>query len=177
MPTTLPAPAPSEDQLIGIRKIMVPSDLSPHSDKAIRYAIRFAQIFGAEIELVYIVHAEGYTGLVTPEALDNVENELRQEIRQDLEKLVGERERHHFHIKTMTSVGDPAKELAKLAQDHKTDLLLLSTHGRTGLSRMLLGSTAERMVRLAPCPVLVVREKEHEFISEECRNAGVAAAA
>jgi nucleotide-binding universal stress UspA family protein len=65
---------------------------------------------------------------------------------------------------TVTRLGHPSEEIVAAAKDFDVDLIVLATHGHTGLKHLLLGSTAERVVRLAPCPVLTVREREHEFV-------------
>lgn len=167
--TTKPLPETNERTapVIGIKKIMVPLDLSQHAQKALKYAIRLAQQFNAEIELAHVITPLGYEGLIVPSALQQVETELRQHARQELEKLVGMEEQYRIRLKASVLFGDPAHEIAQLARDHRTDLILVTTHGRSGLTHALLGSAAERVVRHAPCPVMVVHAKEHEFISEE----------
>jgi nucleotide-binding universal stress UspA family protein len=65
---------------------------------------------------------------------------------------------------TIVQMGEPYKEIINIAKARKVDLIIIATHGYTGMKHMMLGSTAERVVRQAPCPVLVVREKEKEFV-------------
>ena len=68
-------------------------------------------------------------------------------------------------VKTLVRTGSPADEIVDAAKEMGVDLIILSTHGRTGLKHLLLGSMTENVVRRAPCPVLVVREREREFVS------------
>lgn len=72
-----------------------------------------------------------------------------------------------IRILRATRYGDPAREICRYARTHSIDLLVLGTHGRTGLSQLLIGSVAERVVRVSPCPVLTVRHPEHDFIVED----------
>ena len=70
----------------------------------------------------------------------------------------------HMHMDTLVLNGSPAHEICATAETQKADLIVISTHGHTGLKRFALGSVTENVVRHAPCPVLVVREREHEFV-------------
>jgi len=161
--TSLPETAPSA---VRIKKLMVPLDLSQHAHKAIRYAVRFAQQFGAEIDLVHVISPLGYDGLIIPTALQEVNTQLRKHAREELQKLVGMEEQYRIKLKADVLLGDPAHEIAKLAQERGTDMIVLTTHGRSGFTHALLGSVTERIVRHAPCPVFVVHAREHDFISE-----------
>jgi len=84
------------------------------------------------------------------------------------EKLAEQRRRigaQRVEVRVMTRLGRPYVEITEAARDTKADMILLATHGHTGLKHVLLGSTAERVVRHAPCPVLTVRDPEHDFIA------------
>lgn len=151
--------------ILNIKQIMVPLDLSHRANKALKYAIRVAQQFEAEILLVHVVTEMGYEGLVIPSTLQHLQNDLLKQVHEELEKMV--KLEDQFRIKIKVLFGEPAHEISKIAGEEETDLILVSTEGRTGLSHVLVGSTAEKIVRHAPCPVLVVREKEHEFIDEQ----------
>lgn len=153
--------------ILNIKQIMVPLDLSHRANKALKYAIRVAQQFEAEILLVHVVTEMGYEGLVIPSTLQHLQNDLLKQVHEELEKMVKLEDQFRIKIKTKVLFGEPAHEISKIAGEEETDLILVSTEGRTGLSHVLVGSTAEKIVRHAPCPVLVVREKEHEFIDEQ----------
>lgn len=144
-----------------LKKILVPVDFSSCSQKALHYAIPFAKKFGAELLLLHVVEPlvlvgapEGMTEDVV-ESTEDVQNRLR-----------GVRESVPADIATRTLVraGSPHFEIIGVAKEFGVDLVILSTHGRTGLEHVLIGSTAERVVRRLGCPVLVVREHEHDFI-------------
>ena len=149
-----------------LKRILVPIDFSENSKKALRYAQPFAEQFGAEIILLHVVRPmmrpEGY--MIVPGA-----QESRRVTRMDEREARLGGFRHHEigdGIKggTIVQMGEPSREIINVAKARKVDLIVIATHGYTGVKHILLGSTAERVVRQAPCPVLVVREKENEFI-------------
>jgi nucleotide-binding universal stress UspA family protein len=82
-----------------------------------------------------------------------------------LERLSRAVERGNIKIETSHSLGTPHKEIVKVAREREVDLIVIATHGYSGLYHFLFGSTAERVVRLAPCPVLVVRQEERDFVA------------
>jgi nucleotide-binding universal stress UspA family protein len=90
---------------------------------------------------------------------------LRDEAKRELSDW--RKEVPHAAVKTAIYAGIPFREIVRAADEHNTDLIILGTQGRTGLSHLFIGSTAERVVRHAPCPVMVVREREHDFLEEE----------
>src|SRR6185369_2312883 len=119
--------------------------------------------FGAEIVLAYVVQpcipVPEMSSIDTTAALA----QLREAGKTELEKLrLGITEK--VKLTTLLRVGHPAHEIVKAAAETDADLILLSTHGRTGLGRMFFGSVAEHVTRYAGCPVLTVREREHEFV-------------
>lgn len=141
-----------------LRRILVPVDFSHCSKKALKYAIPFAEQFDAELTLLHLVqrYVESAEALVVPV-------ESAEDIQKDLETLratIGDA----VPSRALVRMGDPAVGIIAVAKELKIDLIILSTHGRTGLERVLLGSTAEKVVRHAGCPVLIVREHEHEFV-------------
>ena len=90
---------------------------------------------------------------------------LEDTARKQLEEAVTEADRRELKaVAEMVTSESPAREIANYANEHKVDLLVIGTHGRSGISRMLIGSVAEKVVRLAPCPVLTVHHPEHEFV-------------
>jgi len=152
-------PAAPSVSLFKLKKILVPVDFSDCSDKALQYAIAFAKQFDAEVTLLHVV--EPYP--VTPEAytLNMIPGRYRKE---DLEALASIAH-DSVQCATVLRSGTPHAEIVRLAKELSIDLLILSTHGRTGLARAIVGSTTEQVVRHAPCPVLVVRQKEQEFVA------------
>ncbi len=155
-PDSTSAPLPE----FHLTKILVPVDFSNRSDKAIAYAIALAKQFEAGITLLHVVRRIVGSPELNPVEFDQEEikrsrlrlNETRLEVRKACP------------CEAIVLSGAPEREIVSLAVVQVSDLIILSTHGRTGLSRAIQGSVTERVVRTAPCPVLVVKEKEHEFL-------------
>jgi nucleotide-binding universal stress UspA family protein len=153
-----------EPSLLNIKKILVPLDFSDCSKKALRYAVALARQFGAELVCLHVVeipYGAGEAGMVVE--MQTFRKNLQAESRRALAELV-EAEAPDVTAMSRLRSGAPHHEIALAAQELEADLIVISTHGRTGLGRFFLGGTTERVVRHAPCPVLVVREREHDFI-------------
>ena len=146
-----------------IAKILVPIDFSEHSQKALRYALAFASQFDAEVTLVHIVEQMVYPGdwMYPPLAVSDFATEKREQMIGRLRTLDA-----GSGIKTqhMVRLGRAWQEVTEIAREQKSDLIILATHGYTGLKHVLLGSVAEKIVRHAPCPVLSVRPEERDFL-------------
>lgn len=153
---------------IALKRILVPIDFSEHSRKALRYALPFALQFGAELEVMYVVEPTIYPsdfgfGQV---GFPDVEKELHEKATQELVELLGQMVPKGVVSIPVVSTGIPFVEITTHAQQTEVDLIIIATHGRTGVEHILFGSTAEKIIRKAPCPVLVVRAEEHDFIGE-----------
>jgi universal stress protein A len=138
-----------------LRRILVPIDFSKNSRRALRYAIPLAAQFGARIALLHIVEPVVYPTemaiVVTNEKI--TVNASRRHLAELGEKFVPKKLRGKIIVRG----GQPYFEIAEVAREMKADLIVLTTHGYTGIKRVLLGGTAERIVRHAKCPVLTVR--------------------
>jgi universal stress protein A len=147
-----------------LKRILVPIDFSEQSQKALHYAISFAKQFNAEIFLLHVVET-----VPTPEVAIAESGVLNFRLRDEAKRELSDwrKEVPHAAVKTAIYAGIPFREIVRAADEHNTDLIILGTQGRTGLSHLFIGSTAERVVRHAPCPVMVVREREHDFLEEE----------
>jgi len=143
----------------GIRSLLVPIDFSVHSKNALKYAILIAAQFKASIRLVYVVEPTiypadlGFGQVVLP----GVEDELREKGATELKSLmnreIGRRARASFVVRT----GNPYHEILQEAEEQGVDMIVVATHGHSGVEHMLFGSTADRIVRHAACPVLTIR--------------------
>ncbi|HEX3627008.1 MAG TPA: universal stress protein [Verrucomicrobiae bacterium] len=152
-----------------LNTIVVPIDFSACSKKALQYALPLAKQFGAAIVLLHVVPRRctiaGEARIVDYEP--GLEKSLRRNAAQQLKDFAAELYPHDVRIRIEACLGAEALEIAAEAKILDADLIVISTHGRTGRARALVGSVAENLVQLAPCPVLVVREHEREFIEEE----------
>ena len=144
-----------------VRNILVPVDFSEASKKALSYAVPLARQFRAKITLLYVSQEQFYG---TEFAYLPIEESAVNWAATDQLKAVACRNiAPELLGDTLVRHGLAFEEIAKVARELNTDLIIINTHGYTGLKHVLVGSTAERVIRHAPCPVLVVREREHEF--------------
>jgi universal stress protein A len=145
-----------------LNRILVPVDFSAHSQKAVRYATTLANKFGARVSLIHVVEDPFVTGAWQSEAfiptIPELLNELLTAAQTQLAALKKDLAAHGFVVETNVITGRPAQAIVEHAAAGHFDLIVMGTHGRTGLSHALLGSVAERVVQKAPCGVLTVRE-------------------
>ena len=151
---------------ITLKRILVPIDFSPLSKKALQYALRFAEEFGADVMLLHVIEPDvppAFDGLMIAPPV--IANGSRASCANRLKELAGSLAmRDTGHIQSIVRTGLAAYEIVETTKEFDVDLIVIATHGYTGWKHFAIGSTAERVVRAAPCPVLVVREKEHEFV-------------
>jgi universal stress protein A len=160
-PITLRSPTSAGIQL---KNILVPVDFSDPSDQALRYAARFAQHFGSEMTLLHVVQRISVAPFPeVPPYLAFVEEDF-ENAETALQTLAARQTLKSSAIHTVVRTGLAAHEIVEAARDLDSDLIVIATHGYTGWKHLCIGSTAERVVRTAPCPVFVVREKQHELI-------------
>ncbi len=160
---TVPASAMTPRRM-GLQKILVPLDFSEPSRKAMHYARVFAEQFGASLLLVHVVEPLAYPPdfAVVPLIPPDVEEARMKELQRQLEEMA---EGVGGGVAAAAKVvsGRPWQGVVEEAKAWNADLIVVSTHGFTGFKHALLGSVAEKIVRHAPCPVLVVRDREHDF--------------
>lgn len=138
-------------------------DFSPDSELALRYATALAGRLGAFVEIVHVVEepmAAGAWGSEIPSLdLPQLREHLIAEAGRQLDQYRPIAEVSHVRTVTTVRMGQPAHTIAAYANAAGIDLIVIGTHGRSGLSHLLMGSVAERIVRSAPCPVLTVRDR------------------
>src|SRR5689334_1171838 len=153
--------------MIDLRRILVPTDFSKHSENALQYAVAFADKFGSELYLLHVVQdlalfvPDTVTG--TPPVVPPVQ-QLTAAVREGLQRVIREHGLERLPVCPEVREGTPFYEIIRFAKEKDVDLIVMGTHGRSGLAHVLLGSVSEKVVRKAPCPVLTVRHPEHEFI-------------
>jgi nucleotide-binding universal stress UspA family protein len=153
----------SRSSPIQIRSILVPIDFSPESEKALAYAVPLAKLCGAKLTLLHVLEPVATPDFAAfPLAMDNDSAVRACRIR--LERVASDLKLRSLAEKFLVRNGRSFNEITSAARTLKVDLIVISTHGRTGLKHVLMGSTAEKVVQHAPCPVLVVRPKEREFV-------------
>jgi nucleotide-binding universal stress UspA family protein len=148
---------------MAIKRILVPVDFSDDSLKALDYAVQFSAPFKAELVLLYVVEPVYYATPVdmyaTSPNLALLLDEQRKSGKAQLARLEAKLIKAKRKARAVLKTGSPAQVIADAAKRLKADMIIMATHGRTGLSHVLLGSVAERVVRTAGCPVLTVRRK------------------
>jgi nucleotide-binding universal stress UspA family protein len=153
--------------MIKLKRILAATDFSDCSEHALRYACEFAEAFTAELHLLHVsellaaAYSEfgiGYVGV------QNLEADLRHGAEAKLNTLPSSQWRDKLAVARAVLMGTPFLEIVRYAKDHDIDLIVVGTHGRGAVAHMLMGSTAEKVVRKAPCPVLTVRPEAHEFV-------------
>lgn len=153
--------------MIDLHRILVPTDFSKFSENALKYGAAFAEKFSAELHLLHVVQdlalfiPEAVLG--TPAVVPPVEQFLAS-AKTALQRVVAELKLPGVTVIPHVAEGVPFEEIIRAAREKDIDLIVLGTHGHTGLAHMLMGSVAEKVVRKAPCPVLSVRHPEHEFV-------------
>ena len=152
----------SAQQLEAFRKILVPVDFSDCSMKGLEYAKKLAREFRAKlillhsIALQYYVASDEYARYDLPLLLEQIDEAAKQQMRD----LVQQTNWNGVEVETSIEISHAGQQICAEASDCKADLIAISTHGRTGFEHVLLGSTAEYVVRHASCPVLVVPSRE-----------------
>ena len=153
--------------MIDLRRILLPTDFSKHSQNALNYAVAFAEKFGAELHLLHVVQD---LALFIPEAVSVAPpvgpptSQLAAAAQAALDRLVRDNDLRRFKVHLEVREGTPFYEIIQAAREKAIDLIIMGTHGHSGLAHVLLGSVTEKVVRKAPCPVLTVRHPEHEFV-------------
>ncbi len=148
--------------MVTLKKILVPTDFSEHSDKAVRYGAELASKFGAELHLVHAIEATpimyGEGAYFPPETEAEIETAATKQLNEMTVPGDG------LTVQRKVVPGHPFVEIIRYAKENDVGLIVIGTHGRGAIAHMLLGSVAEKVVRKAPCPVLTVRDEEHEFV-------------
>ncbi|MFC1613973.1 universal stress protein [Gemmatimonadota bacterium] len=158
--------APQRRDIQQIKNILFPTDFSEYSKRALPYALSFASRYKANLHVLHVfeqrVHPAFYImDKSTPFDLDN---SLRDRALDALDEFVYPDLREKISFNCEVASGKPFVEIINYARTHEIDLIVIATHGLTGLEHMVIGSTTERVVRNAPCPVLSIKDPEHEFV-------------
>jgi universal stress protein A len=175
---------------MAFRHLLVPTDFSEPANNALRYAIEEAELHQAKVTLLHVLPAdtqtdvhyvagalaetaqEGFDSLVGGSPLlsqpEVVRRDRSEEALTQLRDLVTNVFQGPWEVEV--AMGHPADTIVRVAQERAADLIVMSTHGRTGLQHVLLGSVAEKVVRLAPCPVLTVKYRGAAMVSKAARG-------
>lgn len=156
---------------VALRAILVTSDFSELAREAYRWAVSLARSSGARVVLAHVLEEEIVAAMppfpsgVQPDVLDlsRFREESRKAAAGALETVAAELRREGVAVETVLRSGRPFVEIVRLAREIPADLVVMGTHGRSGLRHALIGSVAERVVRKSPCPVLTVKQAGASF--------------
>ena len=163
--------------MIKINNILVPTDCSELSKDAVNYAVSFAKQFEANLKLLMVTVSEPLTilndyGYFSPELHQKIIQESDRRATQELKQFWKEFEDYGVAAELINMKGDPFTEIIRYSNDNPVDIIIMGTHGRTGIKHVLMGSVTEKVVRYSPYPVLTIKHKGYGFAFE--KNADVA---
>jgi nucleotide-binding universal stress UspA family protein len=151
--------------MINLKTILVPSDFSECSQAALRYGLELARRFDARLHLLHVVQdpltqpwaAEGFSAPVF-EVVEDWRSEARERLAAEVPAADAPR------VTVAATIARPFGEILRYAAEYNVDLIVMGTHGRGGMTHLLLGSIAEKVIRRSPCPVLTVRHPQRDFV-------------
>jgi nucleotide-binding universal stress UspA family protein len=147
--------------MIVLKNILVPTDFEAAADAALRYGRTLAETFGANLHVLHVADTALFQARFADPAV--LEATARRQLG---ERTIVDAEQRYTTHAVLETFDSPIEAIVRYAQAAAIDLIVMGTHGRRGADRLLMGSVAERVVRLAPCPVLTVRHPERDFISD-----------
>jgi nucleotide-binding universal stress UspA family protein len=158
---------------IALKHVLVPTDFSKASEIALAYGEALGRAFGCALHVLNVTRnlftvsgIEGY--VIDPTGL---QHEMEHAARKQLDALIGDEDRRTLNVTTVLLASDtPARAIVSYAKESVTDLIVIGTHNHHGLAHWLRGGVAAEIVRLAPCPVLIVRHPERDFVAADVPN-------
>jgi len=155
--------------VIQIKKVLVPTDFSDSARHAFGYGVSFAREYDAELILLHVVQnlTVGYASDLFPVPMAEVFQEISGYAKAELDKLAEEAKQKGAVVTQLVVQGKPSAEIVRHAAENAVDIIVLGTHGKGMLDQALFGSTTERVMRRAPCPVLTVPRAGHEFVAAD----------
>jgi len=148
-----------------ITTILVPTDLSAESDRALAYACDLAHALGASLHILHVVEdpfaAGAFMEMYTPPPAGYVDR-MERDAQARLDTLLTPERKARYAAVTVTRIGAPARQILEYVREHPAiGLIVMATAGRGGVARLMMGSVADKVVRTAPCPVLTLHRDEH----------------
>ncbi|MCP4265255.1 MAG: universal stress protein [Candidatus Brocadiaceae bacterium] len=157
--------------MISLKKILCPIDHSNCSKEALKYAVSFARKDKAKLLLLHVIDIRTFNegsgamyGVLDSMPTQIPNEETLEQLRVKLLDCIPEEIRDDMDVEAIVAQGVPFAEIISTAKEKEIDMIVIGSHGRTGISHMMLGSVSEKVVRKAPCPVLTVRQSDHEFV-------------
>lgn len=155
---------------IRAKRILWPTDFSELALRACKYAKAFRDLFGSELHVLHVIALplpmDVALAMPAETPISVPEPELREAAHEGLERIIDEQFNGDSDVKREVLFGTAWSGVCEYAQREEIELIVVSTHGRTGLQHVLIGSTAERIVQHAPCPVLVIKDEQRDFVTD-----------
>ncbi len=162
--------AQEDDDLSGpqIDRVLAPVDLSDQSKPVLHHAVALADSYAAPLDLLHVVEEASYPNVYGLDAINNSSlPSVQDRAREALETLAADIDLRTDPVNVHVLAGNPARDIVEFADDNAADLVVMATHGRTGLERFLIGSVAEKVVRRAPCPVFTLKSFGKSLLPED----------
>lgn len=142
----------------GIKKILIATDGSEYTKEAVSQGLHLAKVLGAEVTALYVIDQTSFVSFPIDSSIVSVYSLLENEGKRAVEEVKKDGEQLGVKVATIVAEGSPTRKIVEMAAN--MDLVVIGTLGRSALSKLFMGSVAERVTRYAPCPVLVVRSKK-----------------
>ena len=150
--------------MINLKKILCPIDHSDGSKEALKYAVSFAMKNEAKLYLLHVIDIRSFDESIDTMAAQIPNDETIKQLKTKLLECIPEEIRSDMQLEALVVQGIPFAEIISIAKKNKVDMIVMGTHGRTGLAHIMIGSVSEKVVRKAHCPVLTVRQSGHKFV-------------
>ncbi len=151
--------------MISLKNMLCPIDHSDCSKEALKYAVSLAMKDDAKLYLLHVIDIRSFNDSLIAMSQQIPDEETLEQLRVKLLDCIPEKIREDMNIEAIVVQGIPFAEIISTAREKEIDMIVIGSHGRTGISHMMLGSVSEKVVRKAPCPVLTVRQTDHKFVS------------
>lgn len=147
-------------------KILFPTDFSKYSEVVIPYVVSLAKKYKSKLYMMHVIEVflpdPDYLGIYSD--ISKIYDDFEKETKRNIHELKSRDEFSGIDLETIIVIGKPFLEIIKTAKEKEIGLIVMGTHGRSGLNHVIFGSTAEKVVRKAPCPVLTVKHPEYRFV-------------
>lgn len=149
--------------MINIKNILCPVDHSDCSKEALKYAVSFAIKDNSKLYLLHVIDIRAFNESIDTMTPKIPDDETLKQLKTKLLDCIPEEMRDDMKVEALVIQGIPFVEIISAAKKNEIDMIVLGSHGRTGITHMMMGSVSEKVVRKAPCPVLTVRTSDQKF--------------
>lgn len=159
--------------MVYLQKILVTTDLSEFSLAAMDHASTFGLLYASDLSILYVAEPSGHKGAKLTPGPDGTHQKALEEAQRQLARFVKQNVNPDTNVRQIVRLGNPAVEICNFVTEEHVDMVVMATHGRTGLKHVLMGSVAEKVVRMSTAPVLIVKPRavrEHLIAPEDVEH-------